>query len=131
MADAHEARLARLEAHVAALTSIAISEDRSPELSPFAREVARIVVDIPWGETRTYSDVAREAGSPGALQGVGKALTAVASAGIPVPWWRVVRKDGRLTGPFRAQRRLLLAAEGIMFSEPQRRTEDNGTVRAR
>ena len=117
MTEAHEERIARLEAHVAALTSLAISESAGVKLSPFAREVARIVAAIPWGETRTYSDVAREAGSRGASQSVGKALTAVVRAGIPIPWWRVVRQDGRLTDPFRAERRLLLAAEGVTFSE--------------
>lgn len=113
MADQDDVRIARLEAQVAALTSMAIAEAEVLAPTPFAREVARVVAAIPWGSTMTYGEVAQRAGSPGAAMSVGRALTLAVSAGLPIPWWRVVPRTRRLTGQFAAERRLLLAAEGV------------------
>jgi methylated-DNA-[protein]-cysteine S-methyltransferase len=63
----------------------------------FQKRVWAITRAIPRGKTRTYGDIAREAGSPGAARAVGQAM-----AGNPwpvvVPCHRVVGHDGRLTG---------------------------------
>ena len=57
------------------------------------------------GETR---DVAHDAGFPGRARAVGSLL---AGSDLELPWWRVVRSDGRLaTDPSSAQSALLRAA---------------------
>ena len=111
----HEERIAQLEADVAALTSIIASESAQPSMTPFARRVGDVVAAIPRGQVRSYGEVALAAGSPDAARAIGRALTTVVSAGIPIPWWRVVRLDRQVRDedPFSAERRLLLAAEGI------------------
>ena len=45
-------------------------------LTPFAARVMGAVRRIPWGETRTYGEVARAAGSPGAARAVGQVMGA-------------------------------------------------------
>jgi O-6-methylguanine DNA methyltransferase len=84
-------------------------------VTPFQAEVLRKVAEIPKGEVRPYSWVAKEVGRPKAVRAVG---TAVASNPIPliVPCHRVVRSDGHignysLGGPH--NKRTLLAAEGL------------------
>ena len=84
-------------------------------VTPFQAEVLRKVAEIPKGEVRPYSWVAREVGRPKAVRAVG---TAVASNPIPliVPCHRVVCSDGHignysLGGPH--NKRTLLAAEGL------------------
>jgi O-6-methylguanine DNA methyltransferase len=64
-------------------------------LSPFAQAVLAATGRIPAGQTRPYSWVAREAGSPRAVRAVGSVL---ARNPVPllVPCHRVVRADGAL-----------------------------------
>lgn len=57
----------------------------------FAGAVLMVVADIPRGRVMTYGDVAAELGSRGA-RAVGRVM---ATEGSGVPWWRVVRADGR------------------------------------
>ncbi|MEV4603078.1 methylated-DNA--[protein]-cysteine S-methyltransferase [Amycolatopsis sp. NPDC049253] len=59
----------------------------------FRREVLRRLGEIPYGSTRSYSEVAAAAGSPKAVRAVG---TACARNPVPlvVPCHRVVRSDG-------------------------------------
>jgi AraC family transcriptional regulator of adaptative response/methylated-DNA-[protein]-cysteine methyltransferase len=52
---------------------------------------------IPVGETRTYSDVAQQIGSPRAVRAVASACAANAAA-LAIPCHRVVRRDGSLGG---------------------------------
>jgi AraC family transcriptional regulator of adaptative response/methylated-DNA-[protein]-cysteine methyltransferase len=52
---------------------------------------------IPAGETRTYSDVAQQIGSPRAVRAVASACAANAAA-LAIPCHRVVRRDGSLGG---------------------------------
>ena len=63
----------------------------------FQVRVWRALLGIPYGETRSYEDVAREIGSPGAVRAVGHAngLNRVA---IVIPCHRVVNKSGELGG---------------------------------
>jgi O-6-methylguanine DNA methyltransferase len=63
----------------------------------FQRRVRAITRAIPRGETRTYGEVAREAGSPGAARAVGQCM-ARNPWPIVVPCHRVVGHDGGLTG---------------------------------
>jgi AraC family transcriptional regulator of adaptative response/methylated-DNA-[protein]-cysteine methyltransferase len=63
----------------------------------FQIRVWRRLLDIPYGETRSYEDVARSIGSPGAVRAVGHAngLNRIA---IVIPCHRVVNKSGELGG---------------------------------
>lgn len=64
-----------------------------PQIS-FADRVRTIVRAIPRGETRSYGDVARAAGAPGASRAVG---TIMANNYDPtVPCHRVIRSDGKI-----------------------------------
>ncbi len=63
----------------------------------FQRRVWEALRSIPFGATRTYSEVAREIGQPSATRAVARAC-ATNPASIVVPCHRVVRKDGSLGG---------------------------------
>jgi methylated-DNA-[protein]-cysteine S-methyltransferase len=61
----------------------------------FRREVLRATAQIPYGETRSYRQVATRAGSPAAVRAAG---TALATNPLPIllPCHRVLRSDGQL-----------------------------------
>jgi methylated-DNA-[protein]-cysteine S-methyltransferase len=63
----------------------------------FQRRVWAITRDIPRGQTRTYGQIARQAGSPGAARAVGQSM-ARNPWPIVVPCHRVLGSDGSLTG---------------------------------
>lgn len=63
----------------------------------FHRDVWRIVSSIPYGETSTYGQIAREAGSPQGARAVGMAMNRNA-LGLVIPCHRVLASDGRLNG---------------------------------
>jgi AraC family transcriptional regulator of adaptative response/methylated-DNA-[protein]-cysteine methyltransferase len=65
--------------------------------SDFERAVWNRLLEIPYGETRSYADVARSVGRPSAVRAVGRANGMNALA-IVVPCHRVVGSDGRLVG---------------------------------
>ena len=91
-------------------------------LTEFERAVLLKTLEIPYGEVRPYSWVAREIGRPKAVRAVGSAL-----AGNPVtfviPCHRVVRADGHI-GNYGAggpdAKREVLELEGIDTSELER-----------
>ncbi len=66
-------------------------------LTPFRAQVLRLAASIPWGETRSYAELAAEAGSPGAARAVGQAM---AHNPVPllVPCHRVIGGDGGMVG---------------------------------
>jgi O-6-methylguanine DNA methyltransferase len=84
-------------------------------LSEFERAVLLKALEIPRGEVRTYSWIAREIGHPKAVRAVG---TALARNPVPlfIPCHRVVRSDGHL-GRYSLigddAKRVMLAAEGL------------------
>jgi AraC family transcriptional regulator, regulatory protein of adaptative response / methylated-DNA-[protein]-cysteine methyltransferase len=61
--------------------------------APFARAVWNTLQSIPYGETRTYAEVAAAVGRPGAARAVGSACAANPVA-VVIPCHRVVRADG-------------------------------------
>ena len=69
----------------------------APTGTPFRRRVWEALQRIPYGETRTYGEIAAAVGKPGAARAVG---TANHFNPIPVviPCHRVVGSDGRLCG---------------------------------
>ncbi|GGU85888.1 methylated-DNA--protein-cysteine methyltransferase [Streptomyces filipinensis] len=65
--------------------------------TPFQRSVWEQLTRIPYGETRTYGELADALGSPGASRAVGLA-NGRNPVGIIVPCHRVIGSDGSLTG---------------------------------
>jgi methylated-DNA-[protein]-cysteine S-methyltransferase len=65
--------------------------------TPFQRSVWQQLRSIPYGETRTYGDLAHALGNPAASRAVGLA-NGRNPIGIIVPCHRVVGADGSLTG---------------------------------
>jgi len=64
---------------------------------PFRAAVLRACAAIPYGETRTYGELAAEAGSPGAARAVGQAMRCNVLAPV-VPCHRVIGTGGKLVG---------------------------------
>ncbi|MCS7002561.1 MAG: methylated-DNA--[protein]-cysteine S-methyltransferase [Dehalococcoidia bacterium] len=65
--------------------------------SPFAQRVWGALRTIPYGQTRTYAEVAANLGAPTAARAVARAC-AVNPVAIVIPCHRVVRADGDLAG---------------------------------
>jgi AraC family transcriptional regulator of adaptative response/methylated-DNA-[protein]-cysteine methyltransferase len=63
----------------------------------FQRQVWRALVEIPRGETRTYSQIAALLGNPTAQRAVGRAC-ATNPVSILIPCHRAIREDGGLGG---------------------------------
>lgn len=65
--------------------------------TPFERAVWAALRGVPYGETRSYTDIAREIGKPAAIRAVGSANGRNRHV-IVIPCHRVVNADGRLGG---------------------------------
>jgi len=59
--------------------------------------VWKALQDIPYGETRSYQDIAMQIGNPKAVKAVGGANNKN-PLGIVVPCHRVIGKNGKLVG---------------------------------
>jgi len=70
----------------------------------------RVLVTLGEGEVVSYGDVAEIAGYPRRARAVGRLL---ATTDVEVPWWRVVRADGRLATEPSGEQAALLRAEGV------------------
>ncbi|MEV0068204.1 MULTISPECIES: methylated-DNA--[protein]-cysteine S-methyltransferase [unclassified Amycolatopsis] len=94
----------------------------APRGSGFERLVWDLLTKIPYGEKRTYGELAAELGDPGAAQAVGNA-NGWNPISIVVPCHRVVGASGGLTGYAGGvdRKRFLLSLE-----EPP--AEDNGRL---
>jgi methylated-DNA-[protein]-cysteine S-methyltransferase len=65
--------------------------------TPFQRAVWQALLDIPYGQTRSYGDVASALGQPGAMRAVGSANGAN-PVPLIVPCHRVIAAGGKLGG---------------------------------
>jgi AraC family transcriptional regulator of adaptative response/methylated-DNA-[protein]-cysteine methyltransferase len=65
--------------------------------TPFQERVWRELQRIPYGKTRSYEELARTIGAPGAPRAVGHA-NGMNPVAIVVPCHRVINKNGRLGG---------------------------------
>ena len=68
-----------------------------PEGTPFQQKVWAALLQIPWGETRTYGQVAAMIGQPKACRAVGMANNRNPLP-IFIPCHRVIGANGQLTG---------------------------------
>lgn len=69
----------------------------APDGTPFERQVWDELMAIPFGETRSYADVARAIGSISAVRAVARA-NGTNRIAIVIPCHRVIGSDGSLTG---------------------------------
>jgi len=108
----------------------------APEGTSFQRDVWDALLRIPYGETRSYSDVARAIGRPSAVRAVG-AANGANPLPIVIPCHRVIGAGGELTGFGGGldTKRWLLRLEGALpalprplFPEP---VADPGSARRR
>jgi O-6-methylguanine DNA methyltransferase len=84
--------------------------------SDFQLRVWRALLDIPYGETRSYADLSRAIGREGAFRAVGSANGANPIA-IVVPCHRVISADGTLggyAGGLDLKRRLLALEKSLV-----------------
>lgn len=65
--------------------------------SDFQVKAWRALCDIPYGETRSYADMAAQVGSPAAVRAIGRA-NGQNQLAIIVPCHRVIASDGSLSG---------------------------------
>ncbi len=82
----------------------------------FQKQVWAALLAIPYGETRSYADIARAIGRPSAMRAVG-AANGRNPISIIAPCHRVIGSNGALTGfaGGLAAKRHLLALEGIVL----------------
>lgn len=67
------------------------------QVTAFQRRVLDVLRKIPYGETRSYSDIARAIGNPRATRAVAQACKRNPVA-LVIPCHRVIQKDGKLGG---------------------------------
>ncbi|RKS72508.1 alkylated DNA nucleotide flippase Atl1 [Motilibacter peucedani] len=77
--------------------------------TPFAERVLELVERVPAGSVTTYGDLAEMLGE-GGPRGVGAVM---ARWGGGVPWWRVIRSDGRPPAHKSDEAVRRLVAEGV------------------
>lgn len=89
-----------------------------PRGTPFRQRVWAALAAVPYGETVTYGELARRAGSPGAVRAVGQA-NHFNPLPIFLPCHRVVGADGSLTGYAGGldMKRFLLDLEGAEYGK--------------
>jgi O-6-methylguanine DNA methyltransferase len=87
--------------------------------TPFQREVWDTLRTIPWGQTRSYGQIAIDLGRPNGARAVGRAV-GTNPVSIAVPCHRVLGSDGSLTGYGGGLERktALLHLEGICVPKP-------------
>jgi len=82
-------------------------------MNPFFRQVYAVVEQIPYGKVMSYGQIAHVLGSPRGARVVGWAMRYCPDY---LPWQRVVKADGAVTGgEYAALRRQLLKDEGVEF----------------
>lgn len=97
------------------------------QATAFQRRVWEELRRIPYGSTRTYSQVASAIGQPAAVRAVARAC-ATNPVSVVVPCHRVVRSDGKLAG-YRwgvERKRALLEHEAAAAAQKQAKTQTVG-----
>ena len=90
-------------------------------MTELEERIVAVLVALGEGEVVSYGDVAHDAGFPGRARAVGSLL---AATDLDLPWWRVVRSDGRLaTDP--------ASGQAAVRRTSAARSTAQGTMRAR
>ena len=79
----------------------------------FSQRVAEAVSRLRPGEVASYGEIAEEAGFPAAARAVGNVLATAEG----LPWWRVVRANGRLVSSQPEEQARLLRREGVTVAD--------------
>jgi methylated-DNA-[protein]-cysteine S-methyltransferase len=93
----------------------------APEGTVFQRRVWRALLDIPYGDTATYGELARRIDRPSAVRAVG-AANGQNPLSIVIPCHRVIGSDGRLVGyggGLPAKSALLALEQRVAGTEPR------------
>jgi AraC family transcriptional regulator, regulatory protein of adaptative response / methylated-DNA-[protein]-cysteine methyltransferase len=91
-----EGHLRQIREHLAGQAST-LNLPVDVQATAFQWKVWQALRDIPYGETRTYSEIARAIGRPRAVRAVGHAC-ATNRVAVVIPCHRAVRRDGSLGG---------------------------------
>lgn len=93
----------------------AFSLPLAPQGTPFQQRVWKALGEIPYGQTRSYGEIARQVGSPRGARAVGMANHRNPIA-VLIPCHRVVGQKGKLVGYagglWRKEKLLALESEG-------------------
>ncbi len=92
----------------------------SPKGTPFQKQVWNALRQIPYGETKTYKEIAEQIGNPLAARAVGMANN-VNPIPLIIPCHRVIGKNGQLVGyryGVEIKEKLLNLENGTAFSRP-------------
>jgi len=102
-----------LQAYFSGQAPASVDFPLKPAGTVFQRRVWHALLDIPWGETRTYGALARQLGSSARAVGAAVGCNPIS---IIIPCHRVVGADGSLTGYAGGleNKRKLLALEGAL-----------------
>ena len=98
--EGHDAILDRLRSELSAYFAGALDTFTVPLTiagTPFQERVWSELLRIPYGQTRSYEDIAQALGAPGSQRAVGHANGSNRIA-IVVPCHRVINKSGKLGG---------------------------------
>ncbi len=92
-------------------------EKKKPDRS-WAKQVWKVVSDIPAGHVLTYGEVARLSGMSRAARRVSQAMS-WAPTSMQVPWHRVINAQGKISipadSPWHDKQKSLLQEEGVVF----------------
>ena len=84
----------------------------------WAKQVWKVVLDIPPGHVLTYGEVARLSGMPRAARRVSQAMS-WAPKSMKIPWYRVINAQGKISipadSPWYEKQKSLLQDEGVVF----------------
>ena len=110
-------------------TQINLSLPLDVRATAFQRRVWQELQRIPWGETRSYTQVAAALGQPTAARAVAQACASNPVALI-VPCHRVVRGDGHLSGyRWGTERKRALLAQEMAQEMAQEKAQEKGACR--
>ena len=92
-----------------------------PDMADLKKDTQAIIREIkfiPYGEVKSYKEVANLVGFVNGARQVARILHSL-SKKYQLPWWRVIRSDGRiaLTGEGRVEQIRLLKIEGLEFDD--------------
>jgi methylated-DNA-protein-cysteine methyltransferase related protein len=88
-------------------------------MTPYTKEVIRIITSIPAGKIMTYGQIAKLAGSPRSARQVVRILHSMSDK-YNLPWHRVINSKGEIGIPDEegsVMQRLMLLSEGVEVSE--------------